>query len=306
MRGTAKLPFLLLRVYPRWWRERYGDEMEVMVQGLVEGGRPPLLLAINLLASSVGVWLRGTGAPGTREFWSTRTQRSLLISVIPWFVFIPLNVVFALSNSQHSYVHGSSTIRISGAGSDALHFQSIVVLAAFVSCLVALVGWQILRGGLGGQSVRLKWFRLTNRFAMAGIALAVAALFLGEYHSTSMIAEVIAVVGGGLVVVSWVSLPGVLVLMMRDGRLTAERLRAEVTVSTILAGLNVLATLCVAAYLFAISRQPVPLPGASYWYYRSTLGDWNVALLAGFAVMALLSVTGTFTARHSYARTRAL
>jgi hypothetical protein len=306
MRGTAKLPFILLRLYPRWWRERYGDEMEVMLQGLVEGGRPPLLLAINLFASSVGAWLRGTGAPATHEFWSTRTQRSLLISVIPWFVFIPLNLVLGLSNSQHGYFKGSSSIRLSGAGSDALHYLSILAIAVFVSCMVALVGWQILRGGLGGQSVRLKWFRLTNRFAMAGIVLVIAALFLGEYGITSMFAEPSAVIGVGLLVVSWVSLPGVIVLMMCDGRLAVSRLRAEVTVSTILAGLNVLTTLCVAAYLFAISRQPVPVPAASYWYYRSTLGDWNVALLAGFAVMAALSVTGAVTARQSYLRVRTL
>jgi hypothetical protein len=306
MKGVAKLPFLLLNLYPRWWRERYGDEMDVMVQGLVEGGRSPLSLSINLFASSVGVWLRGTGAPATREFWTTRTQRSLLVSALTWFAFLPLSVAFGLSNTQHGFFKGGTRVQMSGASTDALHVQRILFSALILSCFVALVGWQILRGALEGQSVRLRWFHMTNRFAMGGILLLSAALFLGQHNSTSSVAETSGVVGGGLLVISWLSLPALIVFMMREGRLAADRLRAEVTVSFALAGLNVLTTFCVASYLFAISRQPVPLPGADYLLFRSSLGGWNAALVVGFVLVAALSVTGAFTARQSYVRARTL
>jgi hypothetical protein len=195
---------------------------------------------------------------------------------------------------------------MSGASTDALHVQRILFSALILSCFVALVGWQILRGALEGQSVRLRWFHMTNRFAMGGILLLFAALFLGQHNSTSSVAETSGVVGGGLLVISWLSLPALIVFMMREGRLAADRLRAEVTVSFALAGLNVLTTFCVASYLFAISRQPVPLPGADYLLFRSSLGGWNAALVVGFVLVAALSVTGAFTARQSYVRARTL
>ena len=301
MRKEATFPLLFLRVYPKWWRERYSDEMQVMIQSLIERGRSPISLAVNLFASSASVWLRGTGAPPTREFWATRTQRSLLLSSLPWFVYFPLSVVFALSNSQ-SYIHGRAAFRRSGAGADALHCEIVLFAAVLGSCFVALVGWRILRNGLDGQNVRLTWFRLINRMAMVGTVLVIAALFLGQHDGTSSFAEPIAIVGGGLLAVAWLAMPGVIVFMMRDGRLDTHRLRAEARISIVMAMFNAVTTLCVAGYLFAISRQPPPIPGASYLFYRSTLGNWNAALLAAFAILSTLSAIGALTARQSYLR----
>jgi hypothetical protein len=304
-KGTA-LPFLLLRAYPQWWRDRYGDEMEVMIESLVEGGRSSLGVALNLLMTSIGVWLRGTGAPPTREFWTTRTQRSLLVAVLPWFALVPLNVVFADSNSQDGAFYGSSPARLSGAGLDALDVQRIALTALILSLCLAVVGWQRMRGGLKGQDVGAGRFRVVNRLAMAGIVLTIAALFLSERNGTSTLAEASVVLGLGLLGFAWLSMPSVLVIMMREGRQATARLRSEVNIAIIMAGLNIVSTALVAVYLFEISRQPVPLPEASYLIYRSTLGNWNTGLVVGFVLLSSMSVIGAFSARQSYVRARAL
>ena len=97
MTRASKLTSFALSTYPSWWRERYQDEMVVVIQSLLDDGRSPLRVAINLLASSLRTRLVGTGVPASRRFWVHRTQRSLLAATLPWFAIVPLALTCYLS-----------------------------------------------------------------------------------------------------------------------------------------------------------------------------------------------------------------
>jgi len=306
MTRASKLTSIALRTYPLWWRERYQDEMTVMIQSLLDDGRSPLRVAANLVASSMRSRLVGAGAPATREFWAHRTQRSLLAATLPWFATVPLVVTFYLSITQNGFFHGSSRIQLSRAGVFARDLQSALGWVLLAYLVVALLGWRRLRRGLEGQPLQMRWFRLINRSAMVGITLVISALFLGQHNATSTIAEVCAYIGLGLFALSWLSLPAVITQLLRNGLLPVAFLRTEVRLSTTLAGLSGVLMILAVGNRVALSLQPKPLPGASYWLYRSALGIWDLPLLIGFLLLTIVSALGAFSARRSYSRTISL
>ena len=308
MTRASRITAIALRTYPLWWRERYQDEMVVMIQSLLDDGRSPFRVATNLVVSSLRTRLVGAGAPASREFWLRRTQRSLLAATLPWFATVPLVVTFYLSIGQYGFFHGSSSSRVqlSRASVFAHDLQSAMGWVLMAYLVVALLGWRRLRNGLEGQPLQMRWFRLINRSAMVGITLVISALFLGQHNATSTLAEVCAYIGLGLFSLAWFSLPAVVTQLLRDGVLPLAFLRTEVRLSTALAGLNGALMILAVGNRVALSLQPKPPPGASYWMYRSALGVWDVPLLIGFLPLTIVSALGAFTARRAFVRTLGL
>jgi len=300
MKMTSRFISLALRSYPGWWRERYHDEVLVVIECLIGDGRSPLRVAFNLVVASVRTRMSGAGAPASRGFWIHRTQRSLLVASLPWFAIVPLSAAFASTIGEYGYTHGPSSVRLGEAGMVARSLQRYMFYVFVIAVVVALVGW---RSGLDGQPLRLRWFWLVNRTAMVSILLVISALFLGQHDATSSLAELFARVGLGFLVISWLSMPGVVTQMLRSGELPVRSLHSEVRLSMWMAGLNAALTLLAVGIQVAISLQPLPVPGASYILYRSTLGGWDVALLIGYFILTAISATGAHVARRSYAST---
>jgi hypothetical protein len=277
--------------------------MVVVVHSLLDDGRSPLRVAVNLVASSLRTRLVGAGAPASREFWLHRTQRFLLAATLPWFAVVPLVVTLYLSNSEYGISHGPSSVQLSRAGVLARALQSSMFWVVLAYVVVALVGWRRLRHGLEGQPLQMRWFRLVNGAAMVSITLVISALFLGQHNATSTLAEVCAYIGLGLFAISWFSLSAVVAQMLRDGELPVAFLRTEFRLSTALAGLSGVMMLLAMGNRVALSLQPTPLPGTSYLMYRSALGVWDVPLLIGFLLLTIVSALGAYAARLSYTRT---
>jgi len=305
MKTTSRLTSLALNVYPSWWRERYEEEMVLVIQSLLDNGRSPFRVALNLIGSSLRTRLTGAGAPASCEVWAHRTQRSLSVATLPWFAIAPLAFIILQSNGEHGSFSGNFPPPPSRAGmfANALHWGMGYVILAYV--VIALVGWRRLQRGLEGQHFQLGWSRLIKGSAMASIALVVSALFLGSHKSTSVLAEVLAYGGLGLLVISWFSMSAVVNQMLQLGELPVALLRTEVRLSAALAGLSGALTLLAVGNHVALSLQPTPLPGASYWAYGSSLGVLDVPLLIGFSLLTVISVLGAYAARRSYSRTLA-
>ncbi len=303
MTKASRLTSFALSTYPSWWRERYQDEMVVVTQSLLDGGRSPLRIATNLVASSLRTRLVGTGAPASRKLWVHRTQRSLLAATLPWFAVVPLAITCYLSIGQYGYFHGPVSLHLSRAGMVARVLQQGMLFVVLAYVVLALMGWRRLRNGLDGQPFQMRWFRLVNGAAMVGITLVIAALFLGQDNATSSFAEACAYVGMGLFTISWFTLPAVITQMMRDGELPIAFLRTEVRRSAALAALSGVLALLAVGVRVALSLQPTPLPGASYLMYRSSIGLWDVPLLFGVVLLTVVSALGAVAARRSYTRT---
>ena len=80
--GSAPWPAALLAVYPRRWRERYGDEVGQLVTDLRASGRASFPMAVDMLCGAVAAWL----ADGRIEM--TERSRDALISVLwNWVAF---------------------------------------------------------------------------------------------------------------------------------------------------------------------------------------------------------------------------
>ncbi len=303
MTNSRRLVDVALGTYPSWWRERYRDEMDLVVESLLADGRSPVGVAINLVGSSLRVRFAVAGAPPSRDFWRRRTQRSLLVAALPWFAMVPLVATIYLANGQYGYVHGSSPIELSRAGEFARALSSALLWSVVAYLAVAVLGWRRLRRGLEGQPLATGRFRLVNTAAMVGVTLATAALFLGQHAATSTLAQRFAYVGLALVALSWVTLPAVIAQLLGRGELPLSFLRREVRLSAVLAGLGGLLALLSVADRVALALQPTPTPGASYWLYRSSLGGWEAPLLCGLVALSALSALGAATALRSYRRT---
>jgi hypothetical protein len=185
MKNFPKLTRLSLSTYPTWWQERYRDEMNAVIDGLLEEGRSSLRIDFNLLGGSLRARLLGTGAPASQKLWSRRTQSSLLVATLPWFVMIPLMGVFAGNDGQYGFFHGSVRIQMSRAGDVARDLNSVVFDLLIASVIVVLFGWSRLRAALE-QRQKGKWFaRVPFVAAMGGIALILVVLPFGQHAAVA-------------------------------------------------------------------------------------------------------------------------
>ena len=55
---TGAWPAGLLLAYPPEWRDRYGEELEVLVRDLREHGRHPVPMTFDLLRGAAAAWCR--------------------------------------------------------------------------------------------------------------------------------------------------------------------------------------------------------------------------------------------------------
>ena len=142
---TARLLHAALACYPAWWRDRYGDEMEVVVDGLASEGRPPWRIAANLLSGALRARLRGTGSPPNAELWVDRTKAAILVATVPVFVVLPLGLLFLTSGGELGQGLGGQPVgHPSGAGRAALDLANVMSWAIAISVVVALSGWTTL------------------------------------------------------------------------------------------------------------------------------------------------------------------
>jgi uncharacterized membrane protein YidH (DUF202 family) len=328
MRSPSKITLLSLRTYPAWWQERYRDEMDVVIDGLLEDGQSPLRISFNLLGGSLRARLLGTGAPASRQLWSRRTQTALLVATLPWFAMIPLVAIFSANSGEYGSFHGSHAAQLPRAGVFAHNFESIVFDLAFVSFLIVVFGWSRLRDGLA-QRQKKGWLPRASLVAVIfGVGLVLVVLPFGLYTSTATgcfgtiggkssfhcvtkplgltIAQVLAFTGLALLVVAFVLAPFVIARAVRGSDLPDVSLRSGSRVATVLSTLFVVMAVAILGCGVAAALQPTPLKGMGYYLERSALGGWYVLLAAAFVTLAVVSSLGTFAARRSYRRTIAL
>lgn len=327
MRNVPTITELSLRTYPRWWQERYREEMQAVVDGLIEEGKSSISIAVNLIGGSLRARMLGTGAPTSARLWSRRTQTALLVATLPWFAMIPLFVVFAATSGEYGSFHGGTNVQLGQAGTMARDLESIVFMLLIGSLITVLTGWSRLRGALVHR-MKGSWLPRVSFVAfIVGIVLILVVLPVGHsrltttclhvvgststYNCPTMapgltIAQIIARIGLGFTVIAFLLAPFVIARLVRASELQIEVLRSGSRVATTLSTLLVFMTLAISACGVATSLQPTPQEGMSFLSERSALGSWFVLLVVGFVITAVISSLGTFAARKSFRRTVAL
>jgi len=328
---TPRLLDAALACYPAWWRERYGDEMGVVVDGLTSEGRPSWRIASNLVAGALRARLRGTGAAPSTELWVDRTKAAILVATVPLFVVLPLGLLFLTSGGELGQGLGGQPVsHPSAAGRVALDLANVMSWAIAISVIVAVSGWTTLLRGIRQKvsaGPRRRWLIavLPGMALVGGLVLLVvggmsqpgvagsSSCVTGIAHSTdpctahaagrsTLEGTVLRIGGGTLIGTGWLIGPFVLAWVTRRSKLTMSVVLRGTRVATALAAATVVMALASVGWGIAQAQQPAPVPGVSYDLAFSNLGSWWIPLSLGFALLATVSCLGARVARRSYWR----
>ncbi len=91
-----------LRCYPKWWTERYGDEMRAVIDDLAREGRSRRVIAFGLFRDAARSHLQARGMPHTYGLLATRTRTSVATSTLAWMLIVPLITIVTSGLDLHS------------------------------------------------------------------------------------------------------------------------------------------------------------------------------------------------------------
>jgi hypothetical protein len=145
----------LLRAYPRWWRERYGEEL----LALLEAERLTWRARANVVGAGLGERLRGAGPPPVRVLQA-------------WSLFVAGGMAFQKTSEHWQVVVPRGDRSIPTAAFDAVQVAAAIGSAAVLAG-VALALPAFLRDLLGGG-----WTAVRRPILIASAATIVAAAAL--------------------------------------------------------------------------------------------------------------------------------
>ncbi|MGN6796447.1 MAG: hypothetical protein ACTHJW_29015 [Streptosporangiaceae bacterium] len=167
---TTSWPAGLLIAYPRDWRDRYGEELEVLVRDLRDHGRSPVPMTFDVLRGAAAAWCRAR-----RGFTMSERSRQALITVLwSWIAFAA--TAFWFGHDLGIYPTRSVAQRIAASHQvvpDAYHVLIGVGVVGLAATAVAAVPFAL-------EAAR--WAREHRRnsiFALMVVPPAAAGIWLG-------------------------------------------------------------------------------------------------------------------------------
>jgi hypothetical protein len=93
---------IALRCYPKWWIDRYGEEMRAVIDDLEHEGRSSGSIAAGLFRDALRSRLLARGMPRTYGLVAHRTRTSIAASTLPWLAIIPFLTLVTSRMTLHS------------------------------------------------------------------------------------------------------------------------------------------------------------------------------------------------------------
>ncbi len=116
----------ILRAYPPAWRERYGDELEALIEDTLDGHRPSVRFQLSIVRSGLGERGRAFGLTGDARSWEDRARAGGLVVMCAWSAFIMAGLVLA-KRAEHAGGHG------------AIELITVVALGALAACVTGVL-----------------------------------------------------------------------------------------------------------------------------------------------------------------------
>jgi hypothetical protein len=191
-----------LRCYPKWWTERYGEEMRAVIDDLEDEGRSRRAIAFGLFRDAARSRLQARGMPRTYGMLANRTRTSVAIGTIPWLAIVPFVLVvigrytlrprsnelivgypFVLTPFRTKALEAGHTVfpAISSA-SWVIGISVMVVEALFLLTLIVLaIGLAALRYGILREMGRNRSWMYWTTWAPAYTVLGIVALDFAQF-----------------------------------------------------------------------------------------------------------------------------
>lgn len=91
-----------LGCYPAWWRQRYGDEVRLVVADLMGQGRTARSLAADLARDALRTRMHARGMPHVPDLWAARTRHLLAVASLLPVLITPLMLAMMGSVNLHA------------------------------------------------------------------------------------------------------------------------------------------------------------------------------------------------------------
>lgn len=188
---------LALRCYPKWWKERYGDEMRAVIDDLKDDGRSEKTIAVGLLRDAARSRFQARGMPRTYGLLANRTRTSVAAGTLPWLAIMPFVLTITGTYAVHPFrddvilgypfqlspfptkvfEHGQTFHPAMSAATWVGGISVMVVQALFIVTLMILaVGLSALRYGIKREKSRnrrwmylLTWTPLFTVLSLVGL-----------------------------------------------------------------------------------------------------------------------------------------
>ena len=121
----------LLRLYPRAWRARYGDELTDLILQASGSRGPCLRLTADVALAGIRERLRAIGSLGNDLTPGDRTQSGVLLVMWSWMLFVLGGI-----GVQKAAEHWKAAVPTAKAGVPEVAFGVLLVVAAIGSVLV--------------------------------------------------------------------------------------------------------------------------------------------------------------------------
>lgn len=277
----------MLRLYPRWWRARYGDEVRTVSSDAVAGGQSTLRVIIGLLFGAIRLRATGAGTPKQSELWARRTRACIVVTTVPVLVVLPLFFLTVKLGLQDK-LPVTPSITLSGDGHVAYDAVGIMALAGLMVMGTVIGGYVTLVGATREHR------GIEHRARRVALAI-VACTLIVIVAVTAGLVPIFALVTVGFIV--WGSVIAARSLRRRGP--AGRALRHLVPVPGLLAGLAVvgwISSSVVGPHRF-LDRQgvDVPLNGHPAVAHSLVVGSAVALGLAWTATFVMLAVLGRAT-----------
>ena len=252
--GRPWIMSLLLSMYPRRWRDRYGDELAAFVEDSDPGGRLRVRNAMSIAVGAAGERMRSAGLLGEPANRRARFDGAMSLALWGWALF-----VVAGANVAKLSEHYASSLPSAGRSAPITEFHLLTAFAVLASISVATGAAIVLPACIryfrnGGVSVSGRRIGLAMASSVTTVAMT---LLLSEWAHGLSVAQRngadsryshVFVLWAGLVVLTIASWAAAGVHVMRRIEIRAELQRAEVLLCSAVAVLIVFSTAALVAW----------------------------------------------------------